>query len=237
MASFTPSEFLEVLQANIEERGAALSRGEVALTLNPRCLAFLSSLFGQYEESGSFPAEFSHSDLVQLYSFFLRLPSMVIQPTIPGKEEPLSGLDVFVGLTSLQVHDVVTPLFQVPSSLRARLQQLSVRGMLHSASSVMAVSPEDSNTPGGLACWPQLRRLDLSHNFLRDVSGTDGVNGLDLVTLNLSHNLLSSMPRLDCCLQLERLNVSFNRIPDVTKIKVFFFFFFFFFLFFFFLLQ
>jgi hypothetical protein len=220
MASFTPSEFLEVLQANIDERGVELSRGEVALTLNPRCLAFLSSIFTEYEETGSFSPELSHSDLAQLYSFFLRLPSMVIQPTVPGVEETLAGLDVFVGLTSLQIQDIVTNRICIPGPLQARLQQLSVRGTLQSAGAVMAMSSEEELTPsGGLVCWPQLRRLDLSHNFLRDVVNTDGVNGLDVVTLNLSHNLLSTMPHLDCCLRLERLNLSFNRIPDVSKIK------------------
>jgi hypothetical protein len=192
------------------QRGPALSRGELSLTLNPRCLAFLANVFGEYETTGMFSHELSsHSDLVALYSFFLRLPALVIQPTARGAEEPLLDLNVFVGLTSLQLSDLVTPSLVLPPSLKERLQQLSVRGMLHSAAGLEL----------GVEAWPRLRRLDLSHNFLTSVPSEEGINGLDVSTLNLSHNLLSQMPPLDRCLKLERLNLSFNRIPDVANIK------------------
>lgn len=208
-----PHEFLQVIQSSIASKGQALSSGELCLTLNPRCISFLEGVFLEYEETGVFneEVETSHADLVNLYSFFLRLPALLIQPTSPGAIEPKLDLSVFVGLTSLQMVDLSSPIV-IPETLRNRLQHVAFRGMLHQTCSDVL--------PPGLA-WPVLKRLDLSHNFLKTTEGSSiNVTLTGLSTLNLSHNLLARIPQLEACLDLQKINLSFNKISDVTDAKL-----------------
>lgn len=156
--------------------------------------------------------EFPHV-LVDFFakSFFLRLPCLLIGPTAPGVLEPRMDLSMFVGVTSLQLVDLVGPI-EIPNSLKGRLQQLTIRGMLNDAADILGKAEEEQP-------WLCLKKIDFSQNFLKDIEHCAINHSLtSLTSLNLSHNLLTMVPKLDECLDLERLNLSFNKISDVTDI-------------------
>lgn len=100
----------------------------------------------------------------------------------------------------------------VPVALRARLRHFAVRGVLHSCSPYFPLVPGTT--------WPALERLDLSHNYVRDLDDCS-INGqlTRLVSLDLSHNLLLRVPMLTDCVALQSLTLSCNRISEVTSIK------------------
>ena len=70
-----------------------------------------------------------------------------------------------------------------------------------------------------LQLTPSLQVLDCSHNQVSDVVGLYELPSL--VNLNLSYNLLTSVPDLQpsCCLVLTRLSLAYNKLETLVGME------------------
>lgn len=78
MSATTSDALIAGILASIRDKGTQLSTGELVLTLNPSCVAFLGDLFTTYEKTFSFGSTRSHAELADMYSFLLRLPALQV---------------------------------------------------------------------------------------------------------------------------------------------------------------
>merc|ERR1719192_2417192 len=139
---------------------------------------------------------------------------------------PMSSLDSLPRMPHLEKLQMegcpASPLPQL-GALLPGLQQLKVQGVdLNDAKSCEAPNALAGGGVGlgdrALQGLHQLRHLEVTGSGLRSLDRSTFCPGLALasiISVNLSHNCLSSLPPLNCLSSLERLSVEWNQLMEL----------------------
>ena len=185
--------FYDVLEAFVERHRDQLASGDMPLVLDPIAMNALVTI-PSHSHLSEIISRLTHVDIIPLRSF----AAMEI------------ATQHFVSIEHLGIQFIPIHCIQDWQLLCKRLVALK-----------LTKCEIDLKNWGSSLQWPRLRCFSCKYSALTSISESWILSCPNLVDLNLSHNLLATIPSLQTCTQLDNVDLSFNRISELAQANTF----------------
>ncbi|KAK9762964.1 hypothetical protein K7432_010779 [Basidiobolus ranarum] len=164
------------------------------------------------------------TELEYVYQFFQKIPRLQIRrvdsnPNIQLELPTPISLGIFVNLVHLDLQKLPPRYFSNWNVVHSNLMSISCQGGIVDLYDLFVDTIGRDISVETNSSWPNLRSIDLSHNDLSGLTVEPILRITACESLNLSHNLLLSVPpALTELFRLKSLNLSHNMISNVSGI-------------------
>lgn len=215
------TEEISKLATFLREEGDLVLRGKCKLSLTSSILYTLNNSFTNILKNDELFTSCFHVlnstddmldtfiDLNFLYEFFRKTVGLKLIPN--GNEQKQADIHIFHNLKLLEVQRFSLNLIKGIKSLRAQLQYLTCMRSLNTLNEVLENCGGDKSQ--GLI-WNELKAASFCHNNLQTVDGSFEFTP-HLESLDLSYNHLENVQHINYLLNLQFLNLSFNKIKMI----------------------
>ncbi|KAH1029238.1 serine/threonine-protein kinase 11-interacting protein [Dendroctonus ponderosae] len=220
------SDMFSTLAEVLRPVGRDISKGRGKLCLSSTNLAYLNKAFDEnWSEnlSTSFHQTEAKAALMVDLQFLLDLvKSTVALKVVPDASpdplaSPIVNLQRFQSLKSLEIQKLDLRNIVGIQQLRARLEDLTSMHNLEHIADILDKCGGDCSQVDRFN-WSELKRLNLSHNRIRDVEPIfDATPWLQV--LDLSSNEIGKLDPIEHLPNLKMLNLSFNKLEAAPRFK------------------